>query len=119
MSEQQADYAAIEQRLAARTPGEWQLWEYDNGCGRIHDGNRTLIADTFQQGDRQLIAHAPEDIAYLLARVRRYEAALRSIADVPCNRSARDHEGIDRNIVAPHVRTAAAALADDTQPPAG
>jgi hypothetical protein len=63
--------------------------------------------------------HGECDKLDLLARVRRYEAALRSIADVPCNRSARDHEGIDRNIVAPHVRIAAAALADDAQPPAG
>jgi hypothetical protein len=54
MSAQRADYYAIEKRLAA--VDDWA-------------------------GSMDLHVHAREDIAYLLARVRRYEAALRAVVD--------------------------------------
>jgi hypothetical protein len=78
MSEQRADYDAIERRAA-----NWFEYATDH-----------QQAVTF------------EDIAYLLARVRRYETALREIGDCRAGAAAMRW----------HAR---AALADDAQPPAG
>lgn len=73
-------YADIEARLAAATPGEWALYRYANGTGRIHVGESTLVADTYQAEDRELIAHAPADLRRLLDRVLELEAL--RVADV-------------------------------------
>ena len=63
--------AEIRARLDAATPGPWEVWE--NGtmvCAPDHDapGAYHDIALAFPSlGDQDLIAHAPADIAWLLA----------------------------------------------------
>jgi hypothetical protein len=57
---------AIRQRLAAATPGPWEVMRYSHGGGRIYHGH-DLVADTYREGDREAIAHAPTDLAALLA----------------------------------------------------
>ena len=71
------DLTAIEARLAKRTPGEWVVgrsdWD-DSMCEVVTLGERIAVCDEGQ--DAPFIAHAPTDIAALLARVRALEAAL-------------------------------------------
>ena len=60
--------AQIEARLAAATPGPWRVDRYDHGGGRayIEEPRRTLIADFYQEGDREMLASAPDDLRWLL-----------------------------------------------------
>jgi hypothetical protein len=86
----------IEVRLKAATPGVWKFGAFEGGSGckfvfsKIQrddefviskiNGNEKLIADCQWGRDGDFIAHAPEDIAYLLDRVRKLEAFV-SVAD--------------------------------------
>ena len=65
MADRRAQIAA---RLAEATPGPWRVNRYDHGGGRayIEEPRRTLIADLYQEGDREMLAHAPDDLRYLL-----------------------------------------------------
>lgn len=82
----------IESRLKAATPGPWLL-EYENadersggewytaGPARImfpYSANQQQ--ETMAQINAELIAHCPEDLTYLIARVRELEDALRFYA---------------------------------------
>lgn len=73
--------AEIEGRLAAVTPGEWELSRYDHGGGRIWDSatKRVLIADLYQEGDREFIAHARTDIPALIAELKRCQAVIAKV----------------------------------------
>lgn len=76
----------IEARLAAATPGEWeaQPQEYDYARVQVHgktykdhNGTKTpIIVDGASVQDAALIAAAPSDLRYLIARVRELETEL-------------------------------------------
>ena len=83
----QSFLAEIESRLNAATPGQWLAHERNESSVfrefeiRVHAG--TLFRSTSygrMAEDAQLIAHAPTDLARLLAIVREYEAALKKAA---------------------------------------
>lgn len=74
----------IRERLSKATPGPWRrtgsarhiIYQYDGG-----DDMRTVIGEIWgcgniQDVDADFIAHAPEDIKFLLAEVERLEAEL-------------------------------------------
>lgn len=74
------DLAAIEARLQAATPGPWDCTFYSPNdsvwCGnleiaevRVYTGTNEAAYKNVENGE--FIAHAPEDIAALLAEVRR------------------------------------------------
>lgn len=70
----------IEARLDAATPGGWAMRRY-YGATWVHaaydapDGGVTVAGDFVRTDDADLIAHAPDDLRYLLGRVRELEAA--------------------------------------------
>ena len=68
--------AQIEARLAAATPGPWRVDRYDHGGGRayVEEPRRTLVADFYQEGDREMLAHAPADLRWLLDALAEAEA---------------------------------------------
>ena len=87
------DLAAIEARLAAATPGAWKQCSASSDeciCGLVWsgDGSHTVACtrDSEEEGivrdpatikaNADLIAHAPDDLRALVARVRELEAAL-------------------------------------------
>lgn len=55
---------------------------------------------------------APGDLAWLVALVRRYRAALERIADEPCTRYVRGNDGISR-VVVRHQAVAREALNEE------
>lgn len=67
---------AVQARLEAATPGPWKpyrtgKWEHDNYVVREDlAGVAMQYALVWQPGDAELIAHAPSDLAALLAVVR-------------------------------------------------
>lgn len=70
--------AEIRARLEAATPGSWSPYADDRGwCVLLDHENVGVIAEVLDartaEGDARLIAHAPADLAYLLARVQRLE----------------------------------------------
>ncbi|MGW7786008.1 hypothetical protein [Streptomyces tricolor] len=67
------DLDAIRDRLDAATEGPWQRSE-DYSDILTPEGDH--LASYFKAADGELIAHAPEDIARLLAEVRRLRAEL-------------------------------------------
>jgi hypothetical protein len=73
----------IEARLKAATPGPW------TPCiAFTSDGYSTLLPTADPDvpvtvADMKLITHAPEDIVYLLERIRKLEARLLYFADSP------------------------------------
>lgn len=78
------ELAEIERRLDAVTPGEWELSRYDHGGGRIWDAatKRVLIADLYQEGDREFIAHARSDVPALIAELKRCQAVIAAVEDI-------------------------------------
>jgi hypothetical protein len=71
--------AEIKKRLAAATPGPWQvLKERDGSVGVIQTSHitRDVWSIPRTQEDVELIAAAPADIAFLLAEVERLKALL-------------------------------------------
>jgi len=76
--------------LSAITPVDtpkWTLIRYDHGGGRLfidgEAGERTLIADFYNQGDREFYSAAPQLVRELLA-------ALTPPASPPTNKELRD-----------------------------
>ena len=74
--------AQIEARLEAATPGPWRVNRYDHGGGRAHieEPRRTLIADFYREGDREMLAHAPADLRWLLDALSAAEAERDALA---------------------------------------
>jgi len=70
------------------TPGPWERVVYDHGGSRIFKG-RTLIADTFQAGDRDLLFAAPD----LLEAAQGALNALRDYVETLENQGASLHYG--------------------------
>jgi hypothetical protein len=83
----------IRARLKAATPAPWKL---DDGNWQVErEENRSFVCDlrdtpgedprfaceVHAYDNGELIAHAPEDIAWLLAKCERYREALREIDD--------------------------------------
>lgn len=86
------DMAGIKARLWAATPGPWERYEsaggrelllkrkfWQVGGGPERKGVGLIFGDTEANAD--LIAHAPADLAALVARVEELEGALREYAD--------------------------------------
>lgn len=100
-----SDLSSITDRLNAATPGPWFAWHDDDGNGpeiliatkqdaskdafdvalcdvcAVNGSNSDagLVLDwgnTVNHANAELIAHAPEDIAYLLGRVKDLEARI-------------------------------------------
>jgi hypothetical protein len=64
----------IEKRLAAATPGPWEGVDYEVLATEID------IADCQTLADAELIAHAPTDLAALVAFARVVQAARRDLS---------------------------------------
>lgn len=76
------DLAAIKARLAAATPGPWrqQLCACGSDCddhASVKAGG-SLVVTCAPDADADLIAHAPQDLAALIAEVERLRAVLDS-----------------------------------------
>jgi len=70
--------AEIKARCDAATPGA-KLMRYDHGGGRLmlDDGNnRQLIADFYDEANREFFCYAREDVLYLLAEISGVRAEL-------------------------------------------
>lgn len=74
----------IKKRLLATTPGAWGVVEQDDGDWIVSSADGTYIAQTSYdglsvttretcRGDAEFIAHAKEDIAYLLQELENYK----------------------------------------------
>lgn len=65
--------AQIRERVAAATPGPWEIARYPHSGGRIFVGvedvsmPRRLIADAFNEGDREFLFAARTDMPRLIA----------------------------------------------------
>lgn len=105
---------AIAARLEAATPGPWQAVTDNDGRTKEHAvwSERFLIAECIQtKPDADLIAHAPADLAVLLAVVREV-AALADSLDNPTG----PLNGADRltfNVVARKIRRAIVPLTEE------
>jgi hypothetical protein len=78
-SKEEVDLAAIEARLAKITPGSWMYWNVDDKerfSVDVKDGSRYIALKVWDEPDADLIAHAPTDIAALLARARQQDARI-------------------------------------------
>ncbi len=73
----------IKRRLLATTPGVWGVVEQDDGDWIVSGADGTYIAQTSYdglsvttretcRGDAEFIAHAKEDIAFLLEKLEEY-----------------------------------------------
>lgn len=90
-----ADIEAIEERLRAATPGPWHGDHGEFGCVSIGDlgwvapGPLEYGVDSEQgKADAELVAHAPADIAALLADVKRCRSRWTHIVTLPDARQA-------------------------------
>lgn len=99
---------AIAQRLAAATPGEWEV--YDPNEGSVHGALWSVANDAYHnpssdeafgayvecggRADADLIAHAPADLAALLAVARAAQQVIgcdpRSLPDAIARNRLRD-----------------------------
>ena len=70
-----ADIEAIKARLAAATPGPWALVDFPVMFPRVQSiaEDKSNICETWGWADAKFIAHAPTDIAALLAEVERLQ----------------------------------------------
>jgi hypothetical protein len=59
------------------TPRPWEIFRYENGAGRLYV-DRTLIADLYNEGDREFLLEAVN--AY--DRLRAIETAARALDNV-------------------------------------
>lgn len=76
------DLDAIEARANAATPGA-TMAKYAHGGGRLAiwgDDERKLVADVFNEADRDFFEHAREDVAAMAREIRRLRAALEKVA---------------------------------------
>ena len=68
------DLDAIEARLARATPGPWHVDDSGRGVEAMTEIGAVEVVAWTERADAILIAHAPEDLRALLARVREFEA---------------------------------------------
>ena len=67
----------IKHRLVNVTPGPWECHANIGYCGIMTEAGETLLAgDGCCVADAILVAHAPTDIAWLVAEVERLEKQL-------------------------------------------
>lgn len=82
----------IEARLAAATPGPWFL-DADGDSGVYTEArasnSSSEIASAFRREDEAFIAHAPADVAYLLAELRKAHEALARVEELASAWTAR------------------------------
>lgn len=73
------DIQKIRDRRSRTTrEGAWEQSQYEHGGSRIYvedDSERLLVADTYQEGDRESFLHAPGDIDDLIAETERLKGA--------------------------------------------
>ena len=72
----------IKSRLDAATPGPWRTVRgHDELRGRYQVEGRIIVAgkNLMKAEDAELIAHAPEDLRFLLAEVERYRETLEGV----------------------------------------
>jgi len=99
-----ADRSGIQARLAAATPGPWVVEpsKYVSGRYVVAEGGRQIRhATETSPVDADLIAHAPADLAALLAELDAKDAALarvRELADDPY-RITRNRSVVQREYV--------------------
>jgi hypothetical protein len=81
---------AIAARVAAATEGEWEMAQYQNGPLRVQcvaSGDCVAVCDeldpTDNQGNCAFIAHACDDVPWLLARVVELKEALKQAQWAP------------------------------------
>lgn len=64
----------IRGRLLAITPGDWRhdlIIETDGHFHFVVTGDRTVIGSTDENADAEFMAHAPDDIAFLIDLLNR------------------------------------------------
>jgi hypothetical protein len=96
------DLKAIKERLAKATPGPWRAIDESDYDVRVYEGdiassdNSRVVArysgdervETFSDRDADLIAHAPADLASLVAEVESLRALLREAIHVGSQEAA-------------------------------
>ena len=81
--------AEIRERVEKRTPGTWQWSDCDELIAQDGDDFASVIYGSISwPEDRDLIANAPQDLADLLAEVKRLRALL-TVDDAMVERAAR------------------------------
>jgi hypothetical protein len=63
----------VEKRLKAATPGPWELHDADGAATSITergDGYPVVLDGSMKPADQRFVAHAPQDVAGLVAVVR-------------------------------------------------
>ena len=110
------DLEPIKERLAAATPGPWRVWHDPDPskagtavetawCYGDIEGDTELITDYLPTGaDAEMIAHAPEDIAALVAEVEQLRAERDGDGDVESGRSGM-HSGTCRDCETSCIRS--------------
>ena len=84
---------AIQKRLENATPGPWRIWQNPYNADDVAvetawchfgiEGDTELITDYLPtDADAEFIAHAPEDIAALLAEVERLRARIEKVREL-------------------------------------
>ena len=89
------DLEPIKERLEAATPGPWRVWRDPDPtraratavetawCYGDIEGDTELITDYLPtDADAELIAHAPEDIASLVAEVERLRGQIEGLCAI-------------------------------------
>lgn len=81
----------IRERLSKATPGPWDIYRYRHGGGRLcvdddqqPGRERSLIADLYNEGDRELLYRAPTDLADLLAEREKLLAVVEKVETLHC-----------------------------------
>ena len=70
-------------RLAAATPGPWETYdERPSAVSIMTSQTKTWVGMTFKKTDATLIAHAPTDIAELVAEVERLQAVIDAVSEL-------------------------------------
>jgi len=74
----------IQERLAAAVPGPWSVGEqgYELGTKYWRRWIEPNIGEIGSDADAQLIAHAPDDLRYLLTEIERLEGQLTEVYEV-------------------------------------
>jgi hypothetical protein len=111
MTDLSALLAPVRARAEAATEGPWEIERYPHGGGRIwkklHSGNRSLIADTFDgAGNREFLFHARSDVPRLLKAIE----AVAALADKWRAESVTDNSvDVTLRAVTYHIRSALTA----------
>lgn len=105
---------AIRERESKATEEPLEVIRYEHGGGRMftpkqENGTSDLIADFYDEANREFYAHSRADIPYLLERVAKLEGALRYVLMVRSLKCEHKHPGPDHSCA---VCKAEAALAE-------